>query len=60
MAHETIYWHGSSRCWNDLPLSSRRSTAPPAKTSDSVNKALIDDQAPPTRTTASTGHHWMR
>jgi hypothetical protein len=41
-----IYRHGSSRCWNDQPLSSRRSTAPPAKTSDSVNKALIDDQAP--------------
>ena len=41
-----IYWHGSSRCWNDQPLSRLRSTAPPAKTSDSVNKALIDDQAP--------------
>jgi hypothetical protein len=41
-----IYGHGSSRCWNDQPLSRLRSTAPPAKKSDSVNKALIDDQAP--------------
>jgi hypothetical protein len=35
-----IYWHGSSRCWNDQPLSSRRSTTPPANTSDSATKAL--------------------
>ena len=42
-----IYSHGSSRCWNDQPLSSRRSTAPPAKTSDSVNKALALDLSAP-------------
>lgn len=42
-----IYWHGSSRCWNDQPLSSRRSTAPPANTSDSVNKALALDLSAP-------------
>ena len=42
-----IYWHGSSRCWNDQPLSSHRSTAPPAKTSDSVNKALAFDLSAP-------------
>src|SRR5262245_10279379 len=35
-----IYLHGSSRCWNDQPLSSRRSTTPPANTSDSATKAL--------------------
>jgi hypothetical protein len=33
-----IYWHGSSRCWDDQPLTSHLSTTPPAKTSDSVNK----------------------
>ena len=36
-----IYWHGSSRCWNDQPLSSRRSTTPPANTSDSATKASL-------------------
>ena len=41
-----IYWHGSNRCWNDQPLSSR-STAPPANTSDSVNKALALDLSAP-------------
>jgi hypothetical protein len=41
-----IYWHGSSRCWNDQPLSSRRSTAPPANTSDSATKALAFVSAP--------------
>jgi hypothetical protein len=35
-----IYWHGSSRCWNNQPLSSRRSTTPPANASDSATKAL--------------------
>ena len=42
-----IYWHGSNRCWNDQPLSSRRSTASPANTSDSVNKALALDLSAP-------------
>jgi hypothetical protein len=42
-----IYWHGSSRCWNNQPLSSRRSTAPPEKTSDSVNKAFAFDLSAP-------------
>jgi hypothetical protein len=34
-----IYSHGSSRCWDDKPLSSRPSTAPPAKTLDSITTA---------------------
>jgi hypothetical protein len=34
-----IYSHGSSRCWNDKPLSSRPSTTPPAKTLDSITTA---------------------
>jgi hypothetical protein len=42
-----IYWHGSSRCWNDQPLSSRRSTTPSAHTSDSVKKALAFDLSAP-------------
>jgi len=42
-----IYWHGSNHCWNDQTLSSRRSTAPPANTSDSVNKALALDLSAP-------------
>ena len=42
-----IYWHGSSRCWNDQPLSSRRSTTPSANTSDSVKKALAFDLSAP-------------
>jgi hypothetical protein len=42
-----IYWHGSNHCWNDQPLSSHRSTAPPANTSDSVNKALALDLSAP-------------
>src|SRR5262245_65608781 len=33
-----IYQHGSSRCWNDQPLSSRPSTTPSA--ADSVTKTL--------------------
>jgi hypothetical protein len=33
------YSHGSSRCWDDKPLSSRASTTPPAKTSDSITTA---------------------
>jgi hypothetical protein len=41
-----IYSHGSSRCWNDQPLSSRRSTTPPANTSDSATKALAFVSAP--------------
>ena len=35
-----IYLHGSSRCWNDQPLSSRPSTIPPANASDSATKTL--------------------
>jgi hypothetical protein len=34
-----IYSHGSSGCWNNQPLSSRPSTTPPVKTSDSIAKA---------------------
>jgi hypothetical protein len=40
-----IYLHGSSRCWNDQPLSSRRSTTAPA--SDSATKALAFDLPAP-------------
>ena len=35
-----IYLHGSSRCWNDQPLSSRPSTIPRANASDSATKTL--------------------
>lgn len=35
-----IYLHGSSRCWNNLPLSSLRSTTPPANTTDGATKTL--------------------
>jgi len=35
-----IYLHGSSRCWNDQPLSSRPSTTSAANASDSVTKTL--------------------
>ena len=45
-----IYLHGSSRCWNDQPLSSSRSTAPPANTSDSATKALALDPSTPKAT----------
>src|SRR5215510_16481404 len=38
-----IYLHGSSRCWNGQPLSSRRSTTPPADASDSATKAIALD-----------------
>src|SRR5215813_5935497 len=37
---KAIYLHDSSRCWNDQPLSSRRSTTRPADTSNSATKAL--------------------
>src|SRR5215813_12837657 len=37
---KAIYLHDSSRCWNDQPLSSRRSTTRPADTSNSAIKAL--------------------
>src|SRR5215510_12896564 len=40
-----IYLHGSSRCWNDQPLSSSRSTTPAANTSDSATKALALDSS---------------
>ena len=42
---KAIYLHGSSRCWNDQPLSSRRSTTPPADKSDSATKALALDSS---------------
>src|SRR5262245_11182101 len=38
-----IYRHGSSHCWNDQSLSSRRSTTPAANTSDSATNALASD-----------------
>src|SRR5262249_61704685 len=41
-----IYSHGSSGCWNKQPLSSRRSTAPPANTSETATKALAFVSAP--------------
>jgi hypothetical protein len=40
-----IYSHG--RCWNDQPLSRRRSTTPPPNTSDSATKALAFDLSAP-------------
>ena len=42
-----IYWHGSSHCWNDQPLNSRRSTAPHANISDSATKASPSLDLPP-------------
>jgi hypothetical protein len=45
-----IYLHGSSRCWNDQPLISSRSTTPPANTSDSATKALALDPSTPKAT----------
>ena len=47
---KSIYLHGSSRCWNDQPLTSRRSTTPPANTSDSATKALALDPSLPKAT----------
>ena len=46
-----IYLHGSSRCWNDRPLSSPHSTTPPANASGSATKALA--LAPPARPKAT-------
>jgi hypothetical protein len=40
-ATKPIYSHGSSRCWDDQPLSRRATTTPPAKTLGSVNKARV-------------------
>jgi len=37
---QPIYQHGSSRCWNDQPLSSRLSTTRSANASDSATKTL--------------------
>src|SRR5215471_2355591 len=45
-----IYLHGSSHCWNNQPLSSSRSTTPPANTSDSATKALALDPSTPKAT----------
>ena len=45
-----IYLHGSSRCWNDQPLSSRRSTTPPANTSDIATKVFAFDPSRPKAT----------
>ena len=42
-----IYQHGSTRCWNDQPLSRRATTTPPAKTSDSATKARALDVSAP-------------
>jgi hypothetical protein len=42
-----IYSHGSSRCWNDQPLSSRRSTTTPTRTSDSATNARAFDLSAP-------------
>ena len=42
-----IYSHGSSRCWNDQPLTSRRPTTPPANISDSASKAHALDLSAP-------------
>src|SRR5262249_57956743 len=42
-----IYLHGSSRCWNDQPLSSRHLTTPAVNTSDSATKALALDSSAP-------------
>ena len=44
---KTIYSRGSSGCWNDQSLSSRRSTTPPANTPDSTTKALAFDISAP-------------
>src|SRR5262249_20183965 len=33
-----VYSHGSSSCWNDQPLSGRRSTTLPGNTSDSTTR----------------------
>jgi hypothetical protein len=49
-----IYSHGSSRCWNDQPLSSRRSTTPPANISDSASKAHALDLSTPRPQAAKT------
>jgi hypothetical protein len=48
-----IYSHGSSRCWNNQPLSSHRSTAPPANTSDSAAEALAFAPAPHPKATTT-------
>jgi len=46
-----IYRHGSSHCWNDQSLSSRRSTTPAANTSDSVaTNVLASDPLRPKAT----------
>jgi len=42
-----IYSHGSSRCWSDQPLSSRRPTTSPANISDSATKAPALDLSAP-------------
>jgi len=48
-----IYQHGSSRCWNDQPLSSRP-TKPPANISDSATKAHALDLTAPSPKAART------
>jgi hypothetical protein len=42
-----IYSHGSNRCWNDQPLSSRRPTTPPSNISDNAAKARALDLSAP-------------
>ena len=49
-----IYSHGSSGCWNDQPLSSRRSTTPPTNTSDSATKARALGLSAPNAKAAKT------
>jgi len=49
-----IYLHGSNRCWNDKPPSSRPSITPPARTSDSANKAHALDLSAPSPTATKT------
>src|SRR5262245_45213106 len=49
-----IYLHGSSRCWNDKPLSSRTWTTTPTRTSDSVHRASALDLSTPSPKVAKT------
>ena len=42
-----IYRHGSSQCWNDQSLNSRRSTTPATNASESATKALASDALRP-------------
>ena len=48
-----IYSHGSSRCWNNQPLSSHRSTAPPATASETNASASAAPSAPHPKATTT-------